>query len=279
MKAVLCEGLVQIYRSVLSEVVALRGVDLAVDEGETVALLGPSGAGKSTLLWLLAGLVRPSAGKIWLHGHEISQLTASELDRLRREHTGMLLQTPSRNLIPTADAVQNVAFAQRAGKGSRREKRRRLGELLESLGLAEVAGQQAGGLSGGEQQRLALAVALANRPRLVLADEPTSQLDPDSAREVIRLLAQAATGFGATVVVVTHDPAVSDQFDRAVTIRDGRVGSEARRGEDLVVIGPDGSVQLPPEMHDLLPPGGLARIARTQDGARLLRVAEGDLEP
>jgi putative ABC transport system ATP-binding protein len=277
--AVRCDGLVHIYRSADTEVVALRDVDLAVEEGETVALLGPSGAGKSTLLWLLAGLFRPSGGQLWLHGREISRLSLRELDRLRAKQIGMVLQNPARNLLPHASAAQNVAFAQRAGPARRRERHRRISELLEAVGLLGVAHGVAGRLSGGEQQRLAVAVALANWPRLMLADEPTSQLGQASARQVVELLSEAPARFGATVVVVTHDPAVSQAFDRTVTIRDGRVGAEGRSGEDYVVIGRDGSVQLPPQVHDVLPPGGLARVVPTPDGVRLLRVDPEREEP
>lgn len=278
MKLVHCDGLVHIYRSAAVEVVALRDVDLEVDDGEKVAVLGPSGAGKSTLLWLLAGLIRPTAGELWLHGRDVTRLPQRELDRLRGERTGVVLQTPARNLIPGANAAQNIAFAQQAGSMTRREAQRRVGDLLESVGLVEVAGRTAGRLSGGEQQRLAVAVALANRPRLVLADEPTSQLDHNSAQRVVELLSEASTVLGASVVVVTHDPRVSMAFDRTVTIRDGRVGVETRRGEEFVAIGRDGTLQLPPELHDLLPPGGLARVVPTQDGAQLFRVTEEETD-
>lgn len=271
-----CDGLVHIYRSAAIEVVALRDVDLVVAEGEKVAVLGPSGAGKSTLLWLMAGLFPPTAGGLWLHGRDVIRLSLQELDRLRGHRTGVVLQIPSRNLIPGADSAQNIAFAQRAGSLSRRDRRRLIGDLLESVGLLEVANRAAGRLSGGEQQRLAVAVALANRPRLVLADEPTSQLDRESARQVVGLLSDASASFGATVVVVTHDPEVSAAFDRTVTIRDGRVGVETRRGEDFVVIGRDGTLQLPPEFHRVLPPGGLARVVPTSDGVRLTRIEEED---
>ncbi len=273
-KLVRSDGLVHIYRSAAVEVVALRDVDLEVDEGEKVAVLGPSGAGKSTLLWLLAGLIRPTAGELWLHGRDVTRLSQRELDRMRGERTGVILQAPSRNLISDASAAQNIAFVQRAGSITRREGHRTVADLLESVGLLEVAGRTAGRLSGGEQQRLAVAVALANRPRLVLADEPTSQLDHESARRVVELLSDASTVLGATVVVVTHDPRVSSAFDRTVTIRGGRVGVETRRGEEFVVISRDGTLQLPPEFQDLLPPGGLARVVPTQDGVRLSRVTE-----
>ncbi|GGM59413.1 ABC transporter ATP-binding protein [Thermopolyspora flexuosa] len=263
--AVRCQGIVQIYKARELEVVALRDVDLVVEEGETVALLGPSGAGKSTLLWLMAGLLRPSAGRLWLHGTEVSRLPQATLDRLRAAEIGVVLQNPARNLIPYATPAQNLAFAQR------RPDRRRIGELLERVGLAGVR-RPAGGLSGGEQQRLAVAVALANRPRLLLADEPTSQLDLASGRAVIELIRQTAAEYGTTVVAVTHDEAVSRALGRTVTIRDGRVGAEGRRGEDLVVVGREGALQLPPEYHHLLPPGSRVRVEAIEDGVALRRV-------
>lgn len=271
--AVRCEGVVHIYRSAVTEVVALRDVDLTVQAGETVAVLGPSGAGKSTLLWLLAGLLRPSGGQVWVHGEEISRLPVYELDRWRARHVGVVLQVPARNLVSYATAAQNVAFAHRALHVRRRERRHRIGELFEAVGLDGVAGQAAGRLSGGEQQRLAVAIALANTPQLVLADEPTSQLDRQSADQVVGLLAHR---LGIAVVVVTHDPVVSDACDRTVTIRDGRVGLEGRRGATYVVVGRDGTIQLPPELHDLLPPGQLARAVRTADGVRLIRANPDD---
>ncbi|WP_084956914.1 ABC transporter ATP-binding protein [Thermoactinospora rubra] len=265
MNAVRCEGVVQIYKAQDVEVVALRDVDLVVDEGETVALLGPSGAGKTTLLWLLAGLLRPSAGRVRVAGADLAALDQRGLDRLRATQLGVLLQNPSRNLLPYLDAGQNVAFAQR---GARRD-RRRARELLDRVGLA--ARTVAGRMSGGEQQRLAMAVALANRPRLLLADEPTSQLDAANAQAVIELIRQAAREEGTTAVVVTHDVAVSEALGRTVTIRDGRVGAEGLRGEEFVVVGREGTVQIPPEYHHLLPPGSRARIEPLEDGVAVRR--------
>lgn len=267
MSAVRCDGIVQIYQAQSLEVVALRDVDLVIEQGETVALLGPSGAGKSTLLWLLAGLVRPSAGRLWLDGTEMGRLGQRELDRLRARHIGVVLQNPARNLIPHATPAQNVAFAQR----SVRKDRRRIARLLDRVGLDGVK-TQVGRLSGGEQQRVAVAVALANAPRLLLADEPTSQLDAATGATVIDLIKATAQEEGTTAVVVTHDPAVSGALSRTVTIRDGRVGAEGRHGEDFVVIGREGSLQLPPEYHEVLPPGSMARIEPLEDGVVLRRI-------
>ncbi|GII32123.1 ABC transporter ATP-binding protein [Planotetraspora mira] len=263
-QAVRCDGVVQIYKTKEIEVVALRDIDLVIEEGESVAFLGPSGAGKSTLLWLLAGLLRPSAGRLWLGGTEIGRLGPRALDRLRAAQIGVVLQNPARNLIPYASAVQNVTFAQRA---VRRRARRAAGDLLDRVGLNGVRDKPAGRLSGGEQQRLAVAVALANRPRLLLADEPTSQLDMATGQTVIELIKE----LGTTSVVVTHDPRVSEATSRTVTIRDGRIGAEGRHGEDFVVVGREGAVQLPPEYHELLPPGSMARVEPLPDGVVLRR--------
>ncbi|GIH28700.1 ABC transporter ATP-binding protein [Acrocarpospora phusangensis] len=267
--AVRCAGVVRIYRAGELEVVALRDVDLVVERGETVALLGPSGAGKTTLLWMLAGLLRPSAGRLWLDGTDLAGLDQRRLDRLRAGHIGVVLQNPSRNLIPYATPAQNVAFAQR---GVRRD-RRRIAELLDRVGLGGVT-TRVGRLSGGEQQRVAVAVALANRPRLLLADEPTSQLDAATGQAVIDLIGSAAAEEGTTAVVVTHDHAVSGALGRTVTIRDGRVGAEGRGGEDFVVVGRDGGLLLPPEFHELLPPGSRARIVPIPQGVALHRADE-----
>jgi putative ABC transport system ATP-binding protein len=269
-----CENLVHVYGTPGAEVAALRGVDFVVREEETVALLGPSGAGKTTLLWHLAGLLKPTAGSVEVTGRRLAAMTPRELAMLRLRDIGVVLQNPGRNLLSYDTALGNVLFAQRPARRSGAAKRRRALTLLESVGLAGAAGRIAGRMSGGEQQRLAVAVALANRPALLLADEPTSQLDPVSAQAVLDLIKQANADNGTTVVAVTHDAAVGAQLRRTVTIRDGRVGAEGRSGEDYVVVGRDGTVQLPPELLDALPPGSLARAVRHDAGVDLRRVAD-----
>ncbi|KAB2342723.1 ABC transporter ATP-binding protein [Actinomadura rudentiformis] len=269
MTVVRCDNVVHIYRAEDDDVVALRGVDLEVGQGESVALLGPSGAGKTTLLWLLAGLLRPSAGGLHVLGRDVEKLSPGALSRLRAREIGVVLQNPARNVLAYATAAQNVAQAQRIGRT-----RRPIGELLERAGLGHVARRPAGRLSGGEQQRLAVAIAMAHRPRLLLADEPTSQLDRASATAVIELLRDAASESGTTVVVVTHDPAVGTAFDRSLTIRDGRVGSEGKDGTEYLVVGRDGSVQLPPALQEILPPGTRAVARALPDGVELRREAE-----
>jgi len=267
--AVRCDNLVHVYGTVGQEVTALRGVDLAVADGETVALLGPSGAGKSTLLWLLAGLLRPTAGAVEVYGRRPGALSAQTAAELRLRDVGVVLQTPARNLLAYETAAGNVMFAQRPARRRLADRRSRAAGLLDAVGLGPVANRPAGKLSGGEQQRLAVAVAVANEPRLLLADEPTSQLDQESAAAVIGLLQAANRDSGVTALVVTHDPAVGAAFGRTVTIRDGRVGAEGRAGEEFVVVGRDGTVQLPPDTLDVLPPGSLARAVRTEGGVEL----------
>lgn len=267
-----CENLVHVYGTPGAEVAALRGVDFIVREGETVSLLGPSGAGKTTLLWHLAGLLHPTAGTVEVGGRRLSGLTQRELANVRLRQIGVVLQNPARNLLGYDTALGNLLFAQRPNRRSGASKRRRALNLLDSVGLAGAASQVAGRMSGGEQQRLAVAVALANAPMLLLADEPTSQLDPVSADAVVDLIKQANKESGTTVVAVTHDAAVGEALGRTVTIRDGRVGAEGRSGEDYIVVGRDGTVQLPPELLDALPPGSLARAVRHDNGVDLRRV-------
>ena len=271
-----CDNLVHVYGTPGAEVAALRGVDFVVREGETVALLGPSGAGKTTLLWHLAGLLRPTAGTVEVAGKRLAGLTPRELANVRLRQIGVVLQNPGRNLLGYDTALGNLLFAQRPTRRSGASKKRRAMALLDSVGLEGAAHRVAGQMSGGEQQRLAVAVALANAPLLLLADEPTSQLDPASAEAVLDLIKEANKESGTTVVAVTHDAAVGEALGRTVTIRDGRVGAEGRSGEDYVVVGRDGTVQLPPEMLDALPPGSLARAVRHDHGVDLRRVYDAN---
>jgi ABC-type lipoprotein export system ATPase subunit len=192
---------------------------------------------------------------------------------MRLREVGIVMQNPGRNLLHNATAAGNVLYAQRPTRRSRAAKRRRTADLLDAVGLTRVARRAAGRLSGGEQQRLAVAVALANGPQLLLADEPTSQLDHRSAANVVELIQAANQDLGTTIIVVTHDPAVGTALGRTVTIRDGRVGAEGHAGEDYLVVSRDGSVQLPNEVLEAaLPPGSLARAVPTADGVQLHRV-------
>ncbi len=225
--AVRAERLRHVYAVDGRDVLALDEVSLDVSPGETVALLGPSGSGKSTLLMLLAGLQKPTAGRLQVGPHEVHRMTERQLLAMRASDVGVVLQVPGRNLLPYAGAVANVRFAQLAAR--RHAPVSALLDpvaLLSRLGLGSVSGQPARSLSGGEQQRLALAVGLANGPGLLLADEPTSQLDMANRDQVLELLRSANAEFATTLVVVTHDPAVGAALGRTVSLRDGQVRSD-----------------------------------------------------
>ena len=272
--AVSCRGLVYIYRLEGYDVVAVAGVDLDIAAGESVALLGPSGSGKSTLLALLAGLLTPAAGRLTVGGFDLAKAGPAELAQLRSGTVGVVLQGASRNVLPYLSAEQNIRFAQR-GRGSRERgslptPREVLGLVgLSARGQARLRPRQ---LAPGERQRLALAVALADGPGLLLADEPTSQLDTRARDEVLRAL-ESVRRSGTTVVVVTHDPTVAHQMTRTITIRDGRVGGEGRRGEDYSVVGRDGSLHLPTDVLHVFTPGTLVEVWLEPDGtARLVPV-------
>lgn len=258
-----------IHRTPASEVVALRGADLVVQQGELVALVGPSGSGKSTLMALLGGLLRPSAGRVEVLGQDLAGLTERRLLSFRNRDVGMLMQGPERNLLPYATVRANLDLAQLGIRASRRARRSRADELLRAVGLAGVGDASVRTLSGGEQQRVALAIALATGPRLLLADEPTSQLDHANALRIADLLRQIRDRWGTTVVVVTHDTELGEAMDRSLAMRDGRIGTEGRGSDQLAVIGRDGTVQLPPDLQGRFPPGGRARVIRRADHIEL----------
>jgi ABC-type lipoprotein export system ATPase subunit len=224
-----CDRLVRIYTGEGIEVQALQGLDLLISEGELTALVGVAGSGKSTLMHILAGLDTPTAGKVRVAGHDLSAATARERLAYRRGVVGFVWQQTSRNLLPYLTARQNVMLPMRFTALRRRERTRRADFLLDTLGITHCAGRTPERMSGGEQQRAAIATALANQPKVLLADEPTGELDSATAQEVFSALQTANTGLGTTVLVVTHDAAVSSQVRRTIAIRDGRTSSETIR--------------------------------------------------
>ena len=264
------QGLVHIYRAEGHDVAALSGVDLVVGPGERIALLGPSGSGKSTLLGLLGGLLRPSAGRIHVGDQELSAMTDEEIDAYRATEVGILLQGARRNLLPYLTPRENLVFASRSAARRGRE----LPEPAEVLRLVGLEGREddpLARLTPGQLQLAALGVAMSTSPGLLLADEPTSQLDHGARDTVLDALAHTAATLGTTVVVVTHDPAVAAAFPRTVTIRDGRVGGEGRSGEEYAVVSADGSLPLPAEVLATVPPGTLVRVHHEEDGSWSLR--------
>ena len=224
------------YGSGNATVHALRGVDLTVGRGEFVAIMGPSGSGKSTLMHLLAGLDSPTSGEVWLGDREIGALDDTALTHLRRERIGFVFQ--AFNLVPTLDVIGNVLlpFELRGAKPTRAE-HAFVARLLEGLGLADRLGHRPRELSGGQQQRVAIARALAGRPELVVADEPTGNLDSRTSREVLAILADAAAAHGQAIAMVTHDPVAASFADRIVLLADGRVVAEEPRTDAARIAG------------------------------------------
>ncbi len=204
---------------------ALNGVTLTVYRGEFFGVMGASGSGKSTLLYLLGGLDRPTMGEIWVNGREITQLPENELAMYRRHEVGFVYQMF--HLIPTMTAMQNVEFPMIIARVPPKERRRRARELLTLMGLGNRLRHKPIELSGGQRQRVAIARALANNPTLILADEPTGNLDSKSGAEVVALL-KRLTREGRTVVIVSHDPEVIAQTDRYVRLHDGEIIEEGR---------------------------------------------------
>lgn len=260
-----CQGVVHLYRTFEGhDVVALQGVDLSIAGGERVAFLGPSGSGKSTLLTLLGGIQKPSAGRIFLGDEEISRMGERYLARVRARFVSTMLQGATRNLLSYATARQNIGFARLALKGSDRREVLSDRDLLSRVGLEQAADQVVSTMSGGQRQRLALACAVSTSPRLLLADEPTSQLSHEDRDHVIELLHEIGDDLGTTIVVVTHQPEVAATFPRTVTMKGGRVGAEGRDGAEYVVIGAEGVVHLPTHLAAEWPQGTLVRIEPEQ---------------
>jgi ABC-type lipoprotein export system ATPase subunit len=230
-RQIVCEGLVRIYKVADLEVVALQGLDLVVGVGEMIAIVGASGSGKSTLLNILGGLDAPSAGRAVVAGHDLSQMGRRERTRYRRRVVGMIWQQTARNLLPYLTAQENVELPMTLD--GRKDRAARATRLLELVGLGERRDHRPERLSGGEQQRVAIAVALANEPEVLFADEPTGELDTTTSSEIFGLLRRVNEELATTIVIVTHDPLVSEQVQRTVAIRDGRTSTETLRRSQL----------------------------------------------
>ena len=259
---IICENLVKIYRlnqegggSV--EVQALQGMDITVPEGEMLGIVGASGSGKSTLLNVLGGLDRPTGGRALVSGQELSQMSPGALDEYRRKTVGFVWQQGARNLIPYLTAVENIELPLTLSGQVGKSTRRRALELLKIVGLQERMDHRLEELSGGEQQRVAVAIALANRPRLLLADEPTGELDTATAQTIYDLLGGLNKDLGLTMVIVSHDPGIARHVDRVVAVRDGKLASETLRVQksdseehhlvELAVVDAAGRLQIPRE--------------------------------
>ena len=254
---IVCDGLVRIFTTEGVEVVALQGLDLVVDRGELVAIVGASGSGKSTVLNILSGLDTPTAGIARVAGYDLLTMSARKRLRYRRHTVGFVWQQTGRNLLPYLTARENVELPMRLARRGGRAGRRRALELLEMVGVGYCADRRPGQMSGGEQQRCAVAVAVANDPEVLFADEPTGELDEATAAEVFGALRAINAELGVTVVVVTHDPQVAAQVRRTVAIRDGRTASEVHR---TARVGADGVEELVTEEYAVLDRAGRMQL-------------------
>jgi len=225
-----CEGLVKIYKVANLEVFALQGLDLQIQRGELLGIVGASGSGKSTLMNILGGLDRPSAGRIWVDNIDLLKLNELTLNRYRSTKVGFVWQQGARNLIPYLSALENVKLPIAiGGKGSQINAGKHAEELLESVGLSERRHHRLAEMSGGEQQRVAIAVALANKPVLLLADEPTGEVDTRTASGIYKVFQDLNRQFGLTTIIVSHDQSIARHVNRVVAIRDGKTSSETVR--------------------------------------------------
>lgn len=271
-----CDNLVKIYKTDEIEVVALQGLDLEIKRGELMAIVGNSGSGKSTLLNMLGGLDKPSAGSLFVDGKNLLKFTDKDYMDYKRNTVGFVWQNNARNLIPYLTAVQNVEMPMLL-KGTK-ARRKRAEELLDKVGLSHRKNSKLSQMSGGEQQRVAIAIALANNPKLLLADEPTGSVDTKTSKAILEIFKELNKTEGLTIVIVTHDVKLAKDIDRVVAIRDGRTSSEIIRKksyveelnelgdlvsvetqneeeavhEELVVLDRTGRVQLPKEYMDAL---------------------------
>jgi putative ABC transport system ATP-binding protein len=234
-KIVRADELTRSYGSGPTEVHALRGVSFSITRGELVALRGRSGSGKTTLLSIIGGLERPTSGRVAVDGEEVTTMSPDAVARMLREKVAFIFQ--SFGLLPVLSAAENVGLPMRLARLDAASRERRALALLDVVGLAGHAAQRPYELSGGEQQRVAIARALANNPRLLLADEPTGQLDLDTARQIMRLIRSIAHGEGITAIVATHDNALIELADRVLELKDGRLIGDSGAGPAGVAAG------------------------------------------
>jgi putative ABC transport system ATP-binding protein len=298
---ILCDGLVKIYQVADLEMVALRELNLTIEKGELVSIVGSSGSGKSTLMNILGGLDRPSAGRVQVDGYDLLKLSDRQLNKYRREKVGFVWQQSARNLVPYLNAIDNVMLPMTLAGITGKVKQQRAEELLDLVGLKSRMKHHLSELSGGEQQRVAIAVGLANNPSLLLADEPTGEVDSATAETIYNTFRTLTGEMGITTVIVSHDPGVAKQVQRVVAIRDGMLASETIRqtrkveqtngtdphGKDthheevhadhfqeLVVVDRAGRLHVPQELLQQFNIKGRAQLEVTDDGI-LIRATEG----
>jgi ABC-type lipoprotein export system ATPase subunit len=276
MKAIECAGLVHIYKAADLEVFALQGLDMTIDDGEVVAIVGASGSGKTTLMNVLAGVQVPTAGQARVAGWDLASLSDGTRDRYRRDVIGYVWQSATLNLTAELTAGENLQLPLLVAGKARPERIERAAELLEAFELSHRRNHRPAQMSGGEQQRLALGVAVANRPRVLLADEPTAELDRASARQVLEDIRALSEREGTTVVMVTHDHEVERHVDRVLRIRDGKTSTETTAGAgELVILDPAGRLQLPKSVLEASKLGARVRV-RAEKGRVVIEPPEGE---
>ncbi len=247
-----CTGLYKIFKVSDLEVVALRGVDLDIGYGELISIVGASGSGKSTLLNILAGYESPSAGDVQVGNFDLLGINQKEAVEYRKSEVGFVWQQTGKNLVPYLDIYSNIELPMMASDLSKKERSLRVDSLIEFLNLNSISSRLPENISGGEQQVSAIAVALANQPPLLLADEPTGELDDETSTMVLEKMRYVNENYGTTVVIVTHDPKIEDHVNRSIGMRDGKVVKEVLRKKkkksEFVVIDSFGGVQIPQEI-------------------------------
>lgn len=276
MPVVVCDNVIKIHKQGALEVIALQGLDFAMETGEFVAIVGPSGSGKSSLLTILGGMDQPSAGYVEVSGTDVTELTSPKLVSHFRRNVGFVWQDYTRNLVPYLRVASNIELPMLFAGVGRRARKQRVSDLIEITGLGDVAYGRVNRLSGGEQQRVALCVALALGPSLLLADEPTGELDTERSIQLFELLQRLCHEGGLTVLTVTHDVTMAQRADRTVRLEDGRILTERSLASeaDLLAIDQRGRIQIPREMLD---EAGLSERAEAEvrEGEIILRRPNG----
>ena len=298
---ILCDGLVKIYKIANLEVVALQGLDLLVRRGELLGVVGASGSGKSTLMNILGGLDRPSAGRVTVDGKDLLKMSDAELNAYRSTRVGFVWQQGARNLIPYLSALENVKLPITIAGQVSKETNKRAEMLLNSVGLGERKHHRLVEMSGGEQQRVAIAVSLANHPALLLADEPTGEVDSNTAHQIFDIFKELNKQMGLTTIIVSHDQTIARHVDRVVAIRDGKTSSETVRQtvaaqpavegeahaeakpqemtfEEVVLLDSAGRLQVPREYLERLSIQRRVYVEMTDDGILIRPAAPSERE-
>lgn len=285
-----CDNLVKIYKTSEIEAVALQGLDLNVRRGELMSIIGNSGSGKSTLLNMIGGLDKPSAGSLLVDGNNLFKMSEKDMNEYKRNTVGFVWQNSARNLIPYLTAAENIKLVKKIGRSVKKPDNS--DKLLELVGLGYRKNNKLGELSGGEQQRVAIAIALANEPKLLLADEPTGAVDTKTSEQILDFFRRINSELGITIVIVTHDRQIAKKVDRVVAIRDGKTSSEFVRKksyaevlaelgdlnnpveeemhEELAVLDKTGRVQIPREYLDFIELKSSNKIKIELEGNRII---------